>query len=419
MRLLVLFLLSSAMLLSGEPPETINMEYISTLYASSYSRDDDFGEKVAISNDTIVVSAHLDDEKGDGAGAVYVYEKSGTASSFVQVAILTASDASDYNQFGTSVAIDGDTIVVGAKYVDDDIHRSSGAVYIFEKPSDGWHDATETAKLTVSDAGTYDFLGGSVAIDGDTVVAGARAKDVEGYDAAGSAYIFIKPPEGWHDNNQTAKLTDPYPMDNGHFGANVAIYTNTVEMNDTIVVSGRKKAYVFTEHTGEWRDTNRSAVLTATDTEEYDNFGYSVDIDADTIIVGAPYNDTAGDNAGSAYIFVRPPEGWRDANQTAQLTAEEGELLGRSVAIEGDMAVVGASRSTYLFKKPATGWQDSTENTKLTEPVDNPSRDFGRGVTIDGGKVVVGAPCDCVGSAYVFKEKTSTANGPIIMYLLD
>ncbi len=116
---------------------------------------------------------------------------------------LTASDGAERDVFGSAVAVSGDTIVVGA--VGDDAEQ--GSAYVFVKPAIGWANMTEAAKLTASDGAALDWFGYSVAVDGDTIVVGAPGGPTGPSTIPGSAYIFIKPPGGWVDMTQTAKLT--------------------------------------------------------------------------------------------------------------------------------------------------------------------------------------------------------------------
>ena len=123
---------------------------------------------VAIAGDTIVVGAWLDDDNGTDSGSAYVFTRTGTT--WTEQAKLTASDGAADDQFGISVAIAGDTIVVGA-YRDDDNGTDSGSAYVFTRTGTTW---TQQAKLTASDGAADDQFGSSVAIAGDTIVVGAN-----------------------------------------------------------------------------------------------------------------------------------------------------------------------------------------------------------------------------------------------------
>ncbi|MCE2459144.1 MAG: FG-GAP repeat protein, partial [Dehalococcoidia bacterium] len=304
-------------------------------------------------------------------GAAHVFTRDSETGRWRHVARLTASDGEHSDQLGHSVSIDGDTVAVGA-WLDstgDDIFH--GSVYVFTKPANGWADATETAKLTASDGDVLDHLGISVAVDGDTVVAGSngRALDpsaTQPIHNAGTVYVFVKPTTGWADANETA-------------------------------------------------------LLTASDGERSDELGYSVSIDGDTVVAGAWKDDVSGDDKGSAYVFVKPVGGWADASETAKLTAldgGDGDKLGRSVAVDGDTVVVGASGdddegsnsgSVYVYTKPATGWADATENTKLTAS-DGASGDIlGSSVAVDGDTVVAGKAAIPARSTCSLKTPTAGA----------
>ena len=134
--------------------------------------------------DTVVVAAYGDDNY---KGSAYLFTKpaSGDWATATETAKLTASDRANYDWFGRSVAVDGDTVVVGVTFADGN-STSSGETYLFTKPATGWSNATETAKLTASDGATADYFGDSVAIDGDTVVVGAWGDD----NFKGSAYVY-------------------------------------------------------------------------------------------------------------------------------------------------------------------------------------------------------------------------------------
>ena len=181
------------------------------LTADDGADGDFFGISVAISDGTIVVGAYNDDDKGSNSGSAYVFEKSDSsdATSWTQVAKLTADDGAASDYFGVSVAISDGTIVVGA-YLDDDKGPNSGSAYVFEKSDSS--DATtwtQAAKLTADDGAASDYFGVSVAISDGTIVVGAYLDD-DKYKGpnSGSAYVFEKSDSSdatsW---TQAAKLT--------------------------------------------------------------------------------------------------------------------------------------------------------------------------------------------------------------------
>jgi hypothetical protein len=149
---------------------------------------------------------------------------------------LVASDGGVFDQFGFSVAIHGDTIVVAA-WLDSFI----GSAYVFVKPETGWQSGTETAKLTASDRGLFDQFGVSVAIEGDTVVVGAWRSD----STLGAAYVFVKPPGGWATMTETAKLTAADAASSAYFGTSVDIGGGTIVVGAYGDRFSQGAAYIF------------------------------------------------------------------------------------------------------------------------------------------------------------------------------
>ena len=273
------------------------------LTASDGVLDEMFGETVALSGDTVV--AHSD-AKVNGhalAGAVYLFVKpAGGWASATETAKLTASDAANDDDFGDGVAVSGDTVVAGAPDAKVNGHSQEGAAYVFVKPAGGWTSATETAKLTASDGATSDFLGGSVAVDGNTVVAGAP------FASHGAAYVFVKPASGWASETETAKLTASDATDDLGFSvgvsgdAVVAGAFNKVNGNDA-----QGAAYVFVKPSGGWTSETEAAKLTASDGAAFDQLGFSVAISGNTVVAGAPFATVNGNSKqGAAYVFAQP-----------------------------------------------------------------------------------------------------------------
>jgi hypothetical protein len=375
------------------------------LTPSDLGPDDGFGNAVAISGDTVVVSTFRawDAER---LGAAYVFEKppGGWATTDSFTAKLSPS-SSDAVMFGNSLAISGDTVVVGS-------HRDpdySGAVYVFQKPAGGWTSGTETARLTVSGSSE---LGIAVSIDSDTVVVGSTTT-VNGF-GSGAAYIYEKPVGGWVSTNSYAALLSPSDAAAwDFFGLSVAISGDTVVVgsqfdDDNGDSSG--SAYVFVKPSGGWATSTETAKLTASDGAAEHGFGISVAISGDTALVGA---DGADNNEGAAYLFVKPATGWATTTETAKLTSfEPGHYarFGQSVAVNGDTALAGAKEAdrglgaAYLFQKPSMGWASATETAKLTAIVREQGAGFGHSVALEGGTLLVGANrFDASrGAAYVF-----------------
>ena len=338
--------------------EYLSEQQVAKLTAADGAADDYFGYSVAVDGDTAVMGAYGDGDRDDNqasdSGSAYVLVRQSGAWS--QVAKLTASDGQGNDQFGRSVAVDGDTVVVGAVGGDGQV-AGSGAAYVFTKPNTGWADAPETAKLTASDGANLDAFGFSVALDGDggTVVVGAYWDDDNGGDS-GSVYVFTKATDSdWADATETVKLTASDGAAGDSFGYSVELDGDTMAVaayldgdDDDDQPSNSGSAYVFTRQEGVW---SQVAKLTASDAAADDYFGRSVAVDGDMVVVGADHvnhvygNGNTVSNSGAAYVFTKPSGVWYDVTETGKLTASDGaadDNFGRSVAAGGDTVVVGA-----------------------------------------------------------------------------
>jgi uncharacterized repeat protein (TIGR01451 family) len=207
------------------------------LTASDASAGDVFGLSVAISGDRVVVGAPEDNAAGTGSGSAYVFVRSGP--SWAEQTKLTASDAAADDFFGTSVAISGDTVMVGA-YLDDDAGSSSGSAYVYVRSGSTW---TQQTKLTASDAEAGDEFGISVAIVGDTIVVGAN--ESFGSSDPGSAYVYVRSGTSWTEQTKlTASDAAPFDV----FGRSVAISDGTVvvgAIRDDDAGTDSGSAYVY------------------------------------------------------------------------------------------------------------------------------------------------------------------------------
>jgi hypothetical protein len=349
----------------------------------------------------------------------------------VQTAELTASDGADSDSLGTSVAISGSTIAAGAPGYSLGDNDGEGGVYVFAEPASGWHNATQTAELTPSDPVGSDALGTSVAISGSTIAAGAADHTVGPNAQQGAVYVFDEPASGWHDATENAELTASDGAPGDSLGDSVAISGATIAAGaDSHTVganSGQGAVYVFTEPASGWQNATQTAELTTSDGASGDGLGDSVAISGATIAAGATSHSLGGDGGqGAVYVFAEPASGWHDAIQTAELTASDGassDALGVSVAISGSTIVAGAADHTvgpnaqqgavYVFDEPASGWRDATENAELTTSDGATGDELGDSVAISGTTIVAGAQNHTVGgisgqgAAYAFAEPAS------------
>jgi len=360
------------------------------LTASDAASGDRFGESVAISGNTAIVGSHRDDDAGGSSGSAFLFD----ATTGSQLFKLTASDAAGSDQFGLSVGISGNAAIVGAKG-NGDAGGFSGSAYLFDVAT-----GNQLHKLTASDAEASDVFGISVAISGNRAIVGATGDDDDGSNS-GSAYLFDVA-----TGNQLFKLTASDAASGDEFGGSVAISGNVAivgaYLNDD-AGNGSGSAYIFDVTTG-----NQLFKLTASDAISGAHFGTSVAISGTRAVVGAGTDNDVAFTAGSAYIFDVTT-----GNQLFKLTASDaaaGDLFGTSVAINGSKAIVGAladddagdgSGSAYLFDA-ATG----NQLYKLTASDAVAGAFFGVSVAISADVAIVGADerqaLSNSGSAYLF-----------------
>ena len=378
---------------------------------------DRYGDASAVDGDTLVASTrHKSHGGGVNQGAAYVFVRSGT--SWTEQAELTPANPADYDFFGQSVAIHGERIVVGSPGADPAGVTNAGAAYVFARSGTVW---TQEAVLAAGDPGFSDQLGWSVAIEGDTVLAGAWGDDHSGLTGAGSAYVFSRSGTTW---TQQAKLTAGDAEDSDTFGWAVSVSGDTAligALYDVLAggVSGGSpfgegSAYVFLRTATTWSE---QAKLFAGDAEPKQRFGYAASASGDTVAIGA-YGDANqnGPFAGAAYAFGRVGTSW---SQQAKLISSDGggaDAFGWSIALSGEVLLVGATFSAgplgpnggaaYVFARAAGEWN---EQLKLTASDATKDEWFGYSVGLSGTTAVVGAYQDGspkggqTGSAYAYE----------------
>jgi hypothetical protein len=360
---------------------------------------DQFGFSVAASGNTALIGTPTRTVGVNASqGAAYVWTFNGTR--WLQQAELTGGDGAAGDDFGTSVAISGNTAIVGAVGKAFGGQLDQGAAYIYAFNGSSW---VQQAELAANDGATNDSFGASVAIAGNTVFIGAPNKAIGANSSQGVVYVFSFNGSSWL---QQAELTPNTGATNDSFGRSVAASGNTVIVGaSTETVSGRPiqgAVYVFAFNGTSWV---RQGQFIAIDGEADDKFGFAVSISGNTAIVGAS-GKTEGANAGqgAAYVFAFDGTSW---GQVAEITASDGatlDLFGSSVAIADNTAIVGApsklvgnqaTGGAYVFTVNGTSWQQQAELTAF----DGQANDgFGGAVAITDNNAVVGAYGRIVGA---------------------
>jgi len=439
---------------------TMILQQSAYLKASNTDPFDDFTWSVDVSGDTVVVGARREDSASSGidgdpsddsagsAGAVYVFVLADDAWS--QQAYLKADNAEANDQFGHSVAISGDLVVVGApvegsaaREINGDGSNNAfpqaGAAYVFSRQKGQWF---QDAYLKAFNAERDDRFGDAVAISGDTVVVGAPQEDADAtgddddsvnntFSNAGAAYVFQGDGISWW---RAGYLKAANAGIGDRFGEAVAIDGDTIVVgapverssatgvdgdgsDDSAFQSGA--AYVYTRTNGAW---TQAAYLKASNSDAYDRFGDTVAVSAGTVVVGAPNEGSHstgvdGDQTqspfggvGAAYVFTTDGPSWSQQAYLKASNAEYGDYFGHAVAVADDTVVVTADReggpstgvygaqgnstasslagAAYVFTRDAGAWSQ----TAYVKASNTDGQDFfGSSVAISGDRIVVGA----------------------------
>lgn len=412
-----------------------------------------FGGAVALSGDTLVVSAIGEDSGSSGvngnqfnqnapnSGAVYVFVR--TAGTWTQQAYIKGGNPAANDAFGSSVALDGDTLVVGSTGQDSSA-SNSGAAYVFVRSAGVW---SQQAFLKASNPGASDNFGRSVGIHGNTLIVGAPNEDsnatgVNGLQSnnsagnAGAAYVFVRNGTAW---GQQAYLKASNTETSDQFGYAVAIHGDTAvvgavdEDSNAVGINGLQSsnsqsnagaAYVFTRSATTW---SQQAYIKASNTDNGDQFGIAVALDGETLAVGSAgessgatgvngvqFDETATD-AGAAYVFVRNAGLWSQQAYIKASNTGAGDTFGIELDLEGDTLVVGAfnedsnavgidgngqdnsllsAGAAYVFRRNGVSWnQTSYLKSSNTEAGDI----FGGATAVSGDLVACGASAEAGG----------------------
>ena len=446
-----------------ETPVSVTPVQQAYLKASNTGSGDLFGWRVAVSGDTLVTTAVLEDsasvgvngdqmnESAGGSGAAYIFVRTGT--NWVQQAYVKPSNTPVCRAFGQSVAVDGDTVVIGAygessnaTGVNGNQHDNSapaaGAAYVFVRSGTNW---TQQAYLKASNTDAGDQFGSSVAVSGDTIVVGAfqessRATGVNGNQSdnsltwAGAAYAFVRNGTNW---SQQAYLKSANTQQFGQFGESAGISGDTIVIGANGEASVTGAAYIFERNGATW---SQQAYLRAPNFEQGDNFGTKVAISGNTVAVAALSEDSnatgvngdpgnnASPNSGAAYVFVRDGTTWKPQAYLKASNTGAGDNFGYAISLSGDLIVVGApseasnaigingiqsdnsatnSGAAYVYSRSGTNW---SQRAYLKASNTGPGDFFGRGVAVSGDTVVVGAYAEDSGAIGINGDQNNDAS---------
>jgi hypothetical protein len=355
----------------------------------------EFGTAVAVSGDTAVVGAP---QIVGTTRVAHVYVRSGTTWAF-QATLFPIPVG--FSSFGASVAISGDTIVVS----DQSENVGRGSVWVYTRAGGTW---TRIAKLVASDAANNDNFGSAVAIDGNTIAVGSRQDTVVGGGAvAGSTYVYTGGGANW---TLQARINSTPLISFAGFGSALSLKGDSLLVGAPQTNQSQGSAYLFTRNNAVWTLTN---TFVAADAQANNSFGASVSLLSDTAIIGAPDAPIgANPSQGAAYVYTGGGASW---TQLTKLTASDGiadDSFGASVSLGADQLVIGAPvdvnngqvGQAYTFQRNTGGWSQS-QIFNGAGAQDN----FGSSVALAGNTIVIGAkseqppqPDATRGAAYIY-----------------
>ena len=368
---------------------------------------DEFGRSVAVSRSNnlgvaaLLVGAPNDDDGGTDAGAVYVFESIG-ASGWGQDEKLIPNGVMPGDQFGTSLAYDGFTAMVGASKA----NTATGYVHVFERQGQFWSDHQ---RLTEPTAGAGDQFGTSVDVHGDWAVAGSPRRDTSVVE--GGAVTFFERTAAYPHWVRHSLVTASDESLFGQFGQSVSISGNIAVVGspgafNTAPIQGA--VYVFEYDGNQWTEVQK---LSYPGTSLFSRFGSAVSVYGDTLLVGAPEDDTAAINAGQAFFFRRNNQGfWALEHSTFAIAPADNDAFGSSVALAGNAAIIGApntgvvlttfSGAAYRFSRTSSGWR---VDERIRPPFLGADDQFGLSVAIENdvsetiNKFAIGAHSSNIG----------------------
>ncbi len=402
-------------------------DQVAFLRASNPDEEDRFSDAIAISGDTIVAGTTFEDGNGideasnaaGDSGAAYVFRRDNDGL-WAQEAYLKPSMVGAGFGFAHSVAIHDDVIAIGA-WKETDVETDSGAVYVFRRTGSEWN---LEARLESENIDRADRFGTSVAVHGDTIVVGAEQEQSNGssptnndFDFSGAAYVFRREGAQW----QQEAYLKAFNVERGvRYGQAVAVYGDTVavgcerEKSTTQGINALPAnsdgtrvgaVYVYSRNGGTW---TQQAHIKASNAETGDAFGESIALSDNLLVVGAPGEDsgslgvdgnqvsnTALDS-GAAFVFRRSGDTWTQEAYVKPSNTTEADGFGR-VAINDNRMVVASyeANTAYLFTNEASTW---SETAVLSASNGHPQDYFGYQVGVSSDAIVVASPLQSSGS---------------------
>lgn len=365
-----------------------------------------FGWAAAVDGEVAVFGALGDNTR---TGSAYVYRRSGTA--WAQEQKLTASDGEPDDIFGVSVDVSGDHIFVGAAE-DSPAGHNSGSAYIFHTTGTNWY---EQKKIVPGDHEMDDKFGEGISADGDRAAVASRFDD-DSFPNSGSVYVFVRDATDWVEED---KVVASEPLGNANFGSGLDLNGDSLIVGAPGGTGSAGRAFIYIRSASDWNEVD---ILDPSDGVAGDGFGRSVSIDGTVAAVGAPIAAPQGASSGAVYLFADEGSGWQETQKILAPGGDAGDQFGISVALRGDTLLVGAdfaanpepsSGAVYVYVRNGADWvfeakwfvEDGAENQVL-----------GRVVSLSGDTAVSGALGDLeagffTGAGYIFSRTATQIPG--------
>lgn len=309
------------------------------LLATGGAANDNFGYSVAISGDYVIVGAPNDDVGiNNNQGSAYIFLRSGT--NWTQQASITGASATGGDNFGHSVSIDGAYAAVGAPHDDVGVNNWQGTAYVFIRSGVNW---SQQDYVTIPSGTAIDVFGTSVGISGIQLIVGAPNDDIGGVTDMGSVHVFQRTGSAWSH----AQVLTYFNTQNYHFGNSVSIdgsyMVAGVPTESLVNYPGSARAYIF--NGSSWVTTaNGNFLITVlgVDSEQGDQFGYSVAMGGNYTVVGSPFSDTLAHLSGRAYLFQTDGAEWYFVRDILDPLGGHTHLMGYSTAVSATTCLTGS-----------------------------------------------------------------------------
>lgn len=365
--------------------------HVATAGADGESQDE-AGFSVALDGDTALIGVPFDDVgNAIDQGSVHVFRR--VADDWQYEAKLVALEGASFHRFGHSVDIDGDTAIIGGLFREPDSDNRIGVAHVFVRNGGAW---IQQQRLTTNFVHAFNRVETSVAVSGDIALVGVPHETVGTTVGQGAAYIFVRVGSSWFQQGPMLVALD---------GGGESSFGSSVDLDRTAAIVGAWRhrvganpaqgaAYVFVRGADAWLQQSR---LTARDGADHDLFGFSVALDGDIALVGAPRRAILGrEGHGTAYVFRRSGMTWSEEAQLIGSGVQSAAGIGHAVALEAGIAAVGAPGSSagagrvYVFANSDNSWSEQASHA--IAPVGELGSALGASVALDGGSLLVGAP---------------------------